>query len=251
MPRPFFAHLARRYEPPSALHRRQFLKLTLAASAGLLISGSGGFAERPRRRRGTRRVIIIGRGLSGLACAYELMHAGCNVTLLEGRHRVGGRVLSLPNLVRGKSVEAGGEFIGRNHPTWLAYTEQFGLELFEPHDLESLDGPVILGGKRLGPQAVKALFEEMKMATQRMTADAVKVDTDEPWKSLQAAELDRLSTARWLRALPVSRLCKLAFASQLANYNGCAVGRQNYLGNLAEVNVPFSMASTFRSFVDE
>ena len=251
MSRPFFALLARRYEPSSALDRRQFLKLTLAASAGLLISGSGGFAERPRRRRGTRRVIIIGRGLSGLACAYELMHAGCNVTLLEGRHRVGGRVLSLPNLVRGKSVEAGGEFIGRNHPTWLAYTEQFRLELFEPHDVESLDGPVILGGKRLGPQAVKALFEEMKMATQRMTADAVKVDTDEPWKSLQAAELDRLSTARWLRALPVSRLCKLAFASQLANYNGCAVGRQNYLGNLAEVNVPFSMASTFRSFVDE
>jgi monoamine oxidase len=234
MPRPFFAHLARRYEPPSALDRRQFLKLTLAASSGLLISGSSGFAERLRRRRGTQRVIIIGGGLSGLACAYELMHAGCNVTLLEGRHRVGGRVLSLPNLVRGKSVEAGGEFIGRNHPTWLAYAEQFGLELFEPHDVEPLDGPVILG-KRLGPQAVKALFEEMKMATQRMTADAGKVDADEPWKSLQAAELDRLSTARWLRALPVSRLCKLAFASQLANYNGCAVGRQSYLGNLAEV----------------
>jgi hypothetical protein len=64
---------------------------------------------------------------SGLASAYELMHAGCNVTLLEGRHRVGGPVLSLPNLVRGKSVEAGGEFIGRNHPTWLAYAEQADL----------------------------------------------------------------------------------------------------------------------------
>jgi hypothetical protein len=84
MPRPFFAHLARRYELPSALDRRQFLKLTLAASAGLLISDSSGFAQRLRRRRGTQRVIIIGGGLSGLACAYELMHAGCNVTLLEG-----------------------------------------------------------------------------------------------------------------------------------------------------------------------
>jgi hypothetical protein len=76
-------------------------------------------------------------------------------------------VLSLPNLVRGKSVEAGGEFIGRTHPTWLAYAEQFGLELFEPHDVEPLDGPVMLGGKMLGPQAVKALFEEMKMTKRR------------------------------------------------------------------------------------
>ena len=100
MPRPFFAHLARRYESPSALDRRQFLKLTLAASTGLLISGSGGFAERPRPRRGTQQVIIIGAGLSGLACAYELMHAGRDVILLEARHRLGGRVLSLPNLVR-------------------------------------------------------------------------------------------------------------------------------------------------------
>jgi monoamine oxidase len=235
MSRTFFARLAQRYEPPSALDRRQFLKLTLAASAGLLLSGSGRCAALPRRRRGTQRVIIIGGGLSGLACAYELMHADCEVTLLEARHRVGGRVLSLPNLVRGKSVEGGGEFIGRNHPTWLAYAEQFGLELFEPYEAEPPDEPVILGGKKLGPQAVKALFEEMKMATQRMTADAVKVDADEPWKSPRAAELDRQTTARWLRALPVSRLCKLAFASQLAGYNGCAVGRQSYLGNLAEV----------------
>jgi hypothetical protein len=116
MPRSLFAGLARRYEPQSALDRRQFLKLTLAASAGLLISSSDVFAERPRRRHGAHRVIIIGGGLSGLACAYEVMHAGCDVTVLEARNRIGGRVLSLPDLVRGKSVEAGGEFIGRTIP---------------------------------------------------------------------------------------------------------------------------------------
>jgi monoamine oxidase len=235
MPRPLFARLARRYDPPSAFERRQFLKLTLAASAGLLLSGSDALTETPGRRCGTQRVIIIGGGLSGLACAYELMHAGCDVTLLEARHRIGGRVLSLPNLLRGKSVEAGGEFIGRNHPTWLAYARRFGLELFEVDEDAPLDEPVILGGQRLGPQAAKALFEEMKIATQRMTADAVEVNADAPWTSPRAAELDRLTAARWLQALPVSRLCKVAFASQLASYNGCAVGRQSYLGNLAQV----------------
>jgi monoamine oxidase len=236
MPQALFARLARRYEPASALDRRRFLQLTLAASAGLLISGSDALAEWPRRQRGAaQRVMIIGGGLAGLACAYELMHAGWEVTLLESRNRIGGRVLSLPNLVRGKSVEAGGEFIGRNHPTWLAYAKRFGLELFEADQDARLEEPVMVGGKRLGPQAAKALFEGMKIATQRMTADAVRVEADAPWKSPQAAGLDRLTAARWLRALPVSRLCKLALASQLASYNGCALGRQSYLGNLAQV----------------
>jgi monoamine oxidase len=163
MPRSLFAHLARRYEPQSALDRREFLKLTLAASAGLLISSSDVFGDRPRSRHGAHRVIIIGGGLSGLACAYEVMHAGCDVTVLEARNRIGGRVLSLSDLVRGKSVEGGGEFIGRNHPIWLAYSKRFGLELFEANGDEHLDEPVILGGKRLGLQAAKALFEEMKL----------------------------------------------------------------------------------------
>ena len=42
------------------------------------------------------------------------------VTMLETRKRLGGRVHALDSLLPGKRVEAGGEFIGLNHPTWLA-----------------------------------------------------------------------------------------------------------------------------------
>jgi monoamine oxidase len=235
MPRSLFARLARRYEPPSEIDRRQFLKMTLAASAGLLISGPTAFAKKPRSGRAASRVILIGGGLSGLACAYELMNAGYLVTVLESRNRVGGRVVSFHHLAGGKSVEGGGEFIGMNHPTWLAYSKKFGLNLFEGNEDQDINQPVILGGNRLGPKEAKMLFEEMKIANQHMTSDAVKIDADEPWKSPNAARLDVMATTQWLRTVPVSRLCKLAVASQLAANNGAALGRQSYLGNLAQV----------------
>ena len=211
------------------------MKITLAASAGLLISDPRGLADRPRNGRTAPRIILIGGGLSGLACAYELKSAGYQVTVLESRNRVGGRVFSFRDLVPGKSVEGGGEFIGMNHPTWLAYSKKFGLELFEGNEDENIDQPVILGGKRLGPKEAKALFEEMKIANQEMTSDAVPVDADEPWKSPNANLLDIKTTAQWLRGVPVSRLCKLALTSEFAANNGTALGRQSYLGNLTQV----------------
>jgi monoamine oxidase len=235
MPQSLFAQLARRYEGRPQLDRRQFMKMTLAASAGLLISGPAGLAKRPRIKESAPRIILIGGGLSGLACAYELMSAGSFVTVLESRNRVGGRVVSFHDLVRGKSVEGGGEFIGMNHPTWLAYASKFGLELFEGNEDESLDQPLVLGANRLGTKEAKMLFEEMKVANKHMTSDAIKVDADAPWNSPNATVLDNMNTAQWLRGVPVSRLCKLVVASQLAANNGAALGRQSYLGNLAQV----------------
>src|SRR5581483_2765337 len=49
------------------------------------------FALPPGSGRG-RRVVILGAGIAGLVSAYELKRAGWNVTLLEARDRIGGRV---------------------------------------------------------------------------------------------------------------------------------------------------------------
>ena len=52
------------------------------------------------------RVCVIGAGFAGLAAADELLHAGAEVTVLEARRRVGGRVASR-TLDSGAVVELG------------------------------------------------------------------------------------------------------------------------------------------------
>ena len=40
-------------------------------------------------------VLVLGAGAAGLAAARDLSHAGLRVTVVEGRPRVGGRILTL------------------------------------------------------------------------------------------------------------------------------------------------------------
>src|SRR5208282_313176 len=107
-----YARLHRRFNPqPNRISRREFLELALAASAGLLISCS----SPPRIRSNGKRIVVIGAGFSGLACAYELLHVGYDVIVIEARNRLGGRVLSFRDWIPGRNVEGGGELIGSNH----------------------------------------------------------------------------------------------------------------------------------------
>ncbi|HIG39502.1 MAG TPA: FAD-dependent oxidoreductase, partial [Gammaproteobacteria bacterium] len=45
--------------------------------------------------RASQKVVILGAGLAGLSCAYELERAGYECTVLEASHRIGGRILTL------------------------------------------------------------------------------------------------------------------------------------------------------------
>ena len=56
------------------------------------------------------RVVVVGAGFAGLAAADALAEAGMDVTVLEARDRVGGRVWS-QSLPDGSVIERGAEFI--------------------------------------------------------------------------------------------------------------------------------------------
>jgi len=228
------SRLRRRFHPqvdPSA--RREFLLASLAASAGMLSSRSlfaGGVAP-----RSNKRIVVVGAGFAGLACAYELKSAGYDVRVFEASNRVGGRVRSVDNFIKGRNVEFGAELVGSNHPTWVAYQAKFGLEFLDLTDEEALANPFVLNGKVLTLEEAKKLDEEIEAAFLKIDADGVGIDVEEPWKSKNADVLDKRTTKDWLDKLEISDNAKLALAVEFYANNGQALTRQSYLGNLCQI----------------
>ncbi len=221
--------------PPARLgvcSRRTLLHTGLAAAAGLLSAGRiGTLAGQPVKMR---RVIVIGAGFAGLASAYELASIGYSVKVFEARRRVGGRVLSLKDLIPGRNIEGGGELLGSNHPMVLAYAAKFGFEFLDVSD-DTAPSPTILGGRTLMAGELKQISKEIDTALALMTDDARAVVTDEPWKTPGAERLDTLTTAEWIRGLDISPLAKTLLSVQFMTDNGVATSKQSQLGNLAQV----------------
>lgn len=215
------------------LSRRDLFQYGLAAGAGLLsarnsvIAQSKAFALKPR-------VLVIGAGFAGLACAYELFSAGYDVKVLEARRRVGGRVLSLKNLIAGKNVEGGGEYLGSNHPHVLAYAAKFGLEFLDITE-EDADSPMILDRRTLTEQEIEEIESECESAYEAMTEDARQVNEDQPWLTADAKALDQRSTADWIANLGMSELARKLLTLEFTVDNGVATQQQSHLGNLAQV----------------
>jgi monoamine oxidase len=74
--------------------------------------------------------VIAGAGFAGLAAALELADAGCSVTVLEARERVGGRVWSV-TLANGEPAELGAEWIMPEDDVVRRFAIRFGLPLAE------------------------------------------------------------------------------------------------------------------------
>lgn len=229
----FYSRLARRFEDPERRQsRREFLKRSMAASAALMLSNCAGLRG---GKKGGPRVVVIGAGFSGLAAAFELKAAGYDVTVVESRNRVGGRALSFSDFIPGRNVEGGGELIGSNHPTWMAYGERFGLSFLDVSEDEDLEEVVVFGGRRLTGEEVEAMYASVDSAYGRMTDDARPVLEDEPWNTPNASALDLRSTASWLGGLEIDDLGRMAIKTELTANNGVSLENQSYLGNLTQV----------------
>ena len=102
------------------LSRRAALQSATAAAA---LTG----LARPVHAVTESDVLVVGAGLSGLRAALDLQEQGHKVQVIEGRKRVGGRVLSLYDVPG--NPEAGGNGIGAGYGRMIDAAQRYGVEL--------------------------------------------------------------------------------------------------------------------------
>jgi monoamine oxidase len=118
-------HLYKQNSSAHKLSRRKFLQAAGAAAVGVPFIFNDSFSVQRR----AYSAIVIGAGLSGLAAAHVLKEAHWNVTVLEARERIGGRVLSFSFKDSDLVCELGGEWVGASHERMKALCQDFGIKL--------------------------------------------------------------------------------------------------------------------------
>src|SRR5260370_22975516 len=98
------------------MNRRSFLAAAAAAFAPATLL---------RAAEGKRRVVVVGAGLAGLSCAYELRKLGFEAIVLEGQGCAGGRGQTLrADLDWGLSADTGATRNPDRHPMSLDYVRE-------------------------------------------------------------------------------------------------------------------------------
>lgn len=174
-----------------------------------------------------KSVTIIGAGMAGLAAAYDLHRAGWQVTVLEGRDRVGGRVHTLCGFSNGLVAEAGGEFIDKHHTRMLAFAKEFNLSLGEvgswqgqTDDWAAYEGKAgqsndtNVWGFNLGNE-----FDSIWAALAELAKQVP--DPAHPESAPSARELDKQSSADWLNVQSAHPLAHMAFADHIRSEYTC------------------------------
>lgn len=150
-------------------------------------------------------VVVVGAGLAGLACARRLVALGHEVTVLEARHRVGGRTEGLL-LDDGTPLELGGQWLGEGHTRMYELVDELGLSTFRTWNdkgrlLLELQGkqtrmkPHKGAVPRLSPIALADVGQGML----RFARLAARADVQRPWETPNAEVLDGQTWETWIR----------------------------------------------------
>ena len=110
------------------MKRRDVIKVTGGAIAGVA-SGSLQGWQAAGTGRAKKKVIVMGAGIAGLSCAYELVRRGHEVTVLEATGRPGGHVRTFHDqFADGLYADVGAEhFYYPGYTEYWRYLQEFSL----------------------------------------------------------------------------------------------------------------------------
>ena len=162
------------------------------------------------------RVVVVGAGLAGLRATEVLQAAGCEVTLIEGGHRVGGRVRSVSApFAAGQVAESGAEWIDSIHVRLLEKLDRFGIQqLGAGEQWTTIRRWIHRNGELLGPEQVRAaepgVYDELDEFDRIVESAAHGItDPSRPWLHAEAAALDALSLADVAAQAELGELARL------------------------------------------
>ena len=141
------------------------------------------------------RVVVVGAGLAGLTAATDLALAGCEVTVLEARERVGGRTHGV-EVAPGAWVDGGAAYLGDRHTDLEKTVRELGLRTV-PTTMTGASRFVLGTGRvtrdgRFPPLSAVALGELFDLLEDLVAA----VDLEAPWRS---SITDTETVLRWAR----------------------------------------------------
>ncbi|HEY7169264.1 MAG TPA: FAD-dependent oxidoreductase [Vicinamibacterales bacterium] len=143
-------------------------------------------------------VLVAGGGLAGLSAAYDLMNAGAQVTVIEARDRVGGRVFTARDgFAESQHAEVGGDMIDEDQHEIRSLAGEIGVPLLRifrngwgyarpdgQGRVRIVSRNAALGWHRLSGH-LEPLARRYRLAERR-------------WDSPITAEIARRSVAQWL-----------------------------------------------------
>lgn len=197
---------------PQSLSRRRFLQSTaLGAGAMALASCTSTPDKMKAAPRPQPSIAIVGAGIAGLNCAWQLSKQNIQATLFEGANRVGGRMFSKTDLLgTGLHTELGGEFIDTGHHDILDLCKDLKLDLLDMRDDTGMvENAWFFGGVQ---HKDSEIFEALKPLAARIASDAALTELEPArgresgaFKALDETSLrdylDVIGCSGWLRSL--------------------------------------------------
>jgi L-amino acid dehydrogenase len=156
-------------------------------------------------------VVVVGAGLSGLMAARkikELQGAG-SVIVLEGRDRVGGRMVRRAVKAGGKEgwIDLGGQWVGDTQTRIMRLADELGISTFKQYSqgstvlwydghryLDAGDDDTDIPAPSAG---LREAADELSEALSE-TAGRVVPDPATPWASKEAVGCDQVTLAQWI-----------------------------------------------------